>query len=92
MKYGPHIWILPEDDADNDIVNGFLTYTAISQCIKVLPVAGGWSKVRKYFMENHINAMRRYAHRYMVLLVDFDKCIALFYEVGSIFFEVLSIP
>lgn len=73
-KYRPHVLVLPEDDANNDIANGFLLHDALdSRAIQVLPCAGGWRKVRETFFSDHVIEMRRNPHRYMVLLVDFDN-------------------
>ncbi len=72
-KYKPHVLVLPEDDANSDIANGFLLHDALSPVIKVLPCAGGWEKVRDGFLSAHVAAMRRFEYRYMVLLVDFDR-------------------
>ena len=65
--------VLPEDDANNEIANGFLLHDALdSHAIQVLSCAKGWAKVRDAFLADHVTAMRRFALRYMVLLVDFD--------------------
>ena len=72
-KFRPHVLVLPEDDANNDIANGFLLHVALdSRAIQVLPCAGGWAKVRDAFLSDHVAEMRRYPQRHMVLLVDFD--------------------
>lgn len=70
----PHLMVLPEDAANNDLVNGFLLHPDIeSGQIRVLPSAGGWTRVRDDFASIHIKEMRRYPQRRMVLLVDFDE-------------------
>ena len=44
-RYLAHLQILPEDDANREIVNGFLKENRLIQRrIQVLPVAGGWGK------------------------------------------------
>ena len=73
-KYNPHILILPEDDANNDILNGFLLEPGINnRKLQPLEVAGGWTVVRDTFVNEHIKQMRRLPERLMVLLVDFDS-------------------
>lgn len=73
-KYRPHVLLLPEDEANNEIVNGFLLDTRLDlRVIQALEVAGGWTHVRDRFQSDHINAMVRFPHRTMVLLVDFDE-------------------
>jgi hypothetical protein len=71
-KYRPHLFVLPEDDANRQLANGFDLALASRQ-FYILPVAGGWARVRDSFVSEHINSMRRTPDRYMVLLVDFDE-------------------
>jgi hypothetical protein len=72
-KYQPHVLVLPEDDANRQLANGFLLdpYLLIRR-IQVLPVVGGWSKVLNCFELNHKTEMYLYNNRSMVLLIDFD--------------------
>jgi hypothetical protein len=71
----PHIMVLPEDDANNDIATGFLekVHFLRQRRIQVLPVAGGWPPVRDSFIKTHNAEMKRWPRRFMVLLVDFDE-------------------
>jgi hypothetical protein len=72
-KYQPHVLVLPEDDANRQLVNGFLLDSAISiRKIQVLTPAGGWSKVLDCFTSDHLVEMDRYPGRFMVLLIDLD--------------------
>jgi hypothetical protein len=65
--------VLPEDDANSRIANGFhLELDRIRQ-MQVLPVAAGWNEVLRSFQTDHIHGMGRYPNRYMVLLIDFDR-------------------
>ena len=73
-KYLPHVLVLPEDDANADLVNGFMLHHALKpRAIQVLPCAGGWPKVRKIFIDKYISLMKRLPERRIVLLIDFDK-------------------
>lgn len=63
--------MLPEDDANRQVANGFVLVFPTRQ-IQILPEAGGWAQVRDRFTTEHIAGMERYPHRLMVLLVDFD--------------------
>jgi hypothetical protein len=73
-KYLPHILVLPEDEADSDIVNGFLLHPQLNaQSIQVLPYVGGWRVVIEKFIINFIPTMRQYPNRWFVLLIDFDR-------------------
>jgi hypothetical protein len=72
-KYKRHIFVLPEDDANRQMANGFVLEASVDQrTIQVLPNSGGWSKARED-LGSHFGDMKRYADRYMVLLVDFDR-------------------
>jgi len=72
-KYVPHVFVLPEDDANSELANGFLLHEELDQrAIQILNCVGGWAHVREKFEEDHINAMRRFPLRHMILLVDFD--------------------
>ncbi|BBK36487.1 hypothetical protein STAQ_15650 [Allostella sp. ATCC 35155] len=70
-KYRDHLLILPEDDANRQLANGFLL-EADTQNIQVLPEAGGWLSVCEVFLADHVGAMRKYDRRYVILLLDFD--------------------
>lgn len=70
-RYTPHVLVLPEDDANRQLANGFLLGLSTTQT-QVLVEAGGWTHVRDLFVSDHVGVMRRYGGRYMILLVDFD--------------------
>jgi len=73
-KYQPHLLVLPEDDANRQIANGFILNSNINEpAIQVLPIADGWGKVVDKFKENHISEMRKFSKRMIVLLIDFDE-------------------
>ncbi len=71
-KYRPHVLVLPEDDANRQLANGFLLHPSISTQIQVLEVAGGWLKVLDCFKSDHVRDLAKYPGRTMVLLIDFD--------------------
>ena len=72
-KNRPHVMVLPEDDANSSLANGFILHPDLSdRQIQVLPVAGGWIKTVERFKSDHVSAMTRYRDRTMVLLIDFD--------------------
>lgn len=73
-RFQPHVQVLPEDDANSDLANGFLLELdpRVSRLLQVLPVSGGWRNVLNDFEANHVADMDRYAKCYMVLLIDFD--------------------
>lgn len=72
-KYRPHLFVLPEDDANSRIAIGFHIEVDSIRQMNVLPVAGGWAEVVNRFKSDHISELGRYPTRYMVLMVDFDK-------------------
>ncbi len=72
-KYRPHLYVLPEDDANRQLANGFLLDQAIpTRSIDVLEEAGGWNEVVNRFLSDHVGEMERNPRRSMVLLIDFD--------------------
>jgi len=73
-RFQPHVLVLPEDDANSQLANGFLLdldQSALSR-IQVLPEAGGWGAVLDTFESDHIAGMDRFSERYLILLIDFD--------------------
>ena len=74
-KYLPHLLILPEDDANRELANGFVLNHAVnSRAVQILPPAGGWKKVLHKFQANYLDGMRKkYRDRHLVLLIDFDQ-------------------
>ncbi|CAK0781332.1 conserved hypothetical protein [Gammaproteobacteria bacterium] len=72
-KYRPHLLVIPEDDANRQIANGFHNHPKLNEhAIQILPNAGGWGNVVEEF-ENLVVQIRRFPERSIVLLVDFDK-------------------
>jgi hypothetical protein len=74
-KHLPHVLVLPEDDADRQLANGFRLEldSARQRQMQVDPVARGWLAVLELFVSDHVPAMTRYANRFIVLLIDFDR-------------------
>lgn len=73
-KYRPHLLVLPEDDANRQIADGFALHPAIAaRRMQVLTPADGWSKVLESFERNHLSDLRRFPERRIVLLIDFDE-------------------
>ncbi|WP_225977479.1 hypothetical protein [Nostoc sp. CENA543] len=73
-KYQPHVFVLPEDDANRQIANGFILDSNLNnRAIQVLTPAGGWQRVLEILASVHIAEMRKFPKRMMILLVDFDN-------------------
>lgn len=71
-KYLPYVYVLPEDDANRQLANGFHLELGGIRQMQVLPVAGGWNKVLELFKSEHVTAMTRNGNQFTVLLIDFD--------------------
>ena len=71
----PHVFVLPEDDANRQLATGFQLEVdfARQRQMQVLPVAGGWMEVLNRFKTEHVDNMVRLPNRRLVLLVDFDN-------------------
>ncbi|MGG6270748.1 hypothetical protein [Leptolyngbya sp. AN10] len=64
--------VLPEDDANRQIANGFILY--FNNCpIQILPVAGGWRKTIEKLRNIYVSKMRKYSTCTIVLIIDFDE-------------------
>jgi hypothetical protein len=73
-KHRLHILVLPEDDANRQIANGFiLDLNLNSRAIQVLPEARGWKDVVEKFTNDYVSTMRQYPNRMIALLIDFDE-------------------
>lgn len=73
-KERPHVLVLPEDDANRQLANGFqLDHSLDTRRMQVLKEAGGWHEVVRCFKVEHIAEMDRYANRFLFLIVDFDQ-------------------
>lgn len=69
----PHVFVLPEDDANRQLANGFhmpVDFTRQRQ-MQVLSVAGGWRRALDRFKSDHVSEMDN-PNQVMVLLIDFD--------------------
>jgi len=71
----PHVFVLPEDDANVRLANEFHKQLDMNRLwrMQVLQVAGGWNEVLKAFESIHVAQMHRWPNRFMVLLIDFDN-------------------
>lgn len=73
-KYLPHLIVIPEDDANESLVNGFMKHPQVDQRrIQVDRVAGGWREVLSQFKRDHIIPLDQFHQRRVVLLLDFDQ-------------------
>jgi hypothetical protein len=69
----PHVLVLPEDDANRQLANGFqLCHSLDTRRMQVLKEAGGWRVVLDHFENELVPGMQRNQNRFVVLLIDFD--------------------
>jgi hypothetical protein len=73
-KERPHVFVLPEDDANSQLANGFhLQVDANRQRqMRVVEVAAGWTRVLDLFESAHVTEMDGRPQRFMILLIDFE--------------------
>ena len=72
-RYKPHLIVLPEDRADEEIANGFILPLHINdRAIKVDKPAGGWLDVVQKFKTELVPEMQKYTACLAVMLIDFD--------------------
>ena len=72
-KFKPHVWVLPEDDANRQLANGFALHSELDPtAIHLCPAAGGWLKAAGAVAAEHADGMRKYPLRHLVLLIDLD--------------------
>ena len=71
--YRPHVLVLPEDDANRQIVNGFLLASRLQhRLVHVLSPAGGWLRTINALAERYTRGLVTFVDRRMVVLIDFD--------------------
>lgn len=72
-KMRPHIVVIPEDEANLQLVNGFISYYAVnSRQLGLESPAGGWQPALTLFETDYVRYLRNYPHGNVVLLIDFD--------------------
>jgi hypothetical protein len=72
-KYAPHVYVIPEDDADRQLADGFVLHHKVKTArIQVMPLARGWRNVLNTFQEEYVQTLRNYPQAHVVMLIDFD--------------------
>jgi hypothetical protein len=72
-KFKPHVYIIPEDRANEQIANGFVLHDQVKQRqVQILPCAGGWSDVLQRFQTEFIQHLQKHKDGHLIMLVDFD--------------------
>ena len=71
-KYKPHVFVIPEDDADRQISDGFVLYPRVAaRQVQVVEPAGGWARVLDTFKKEYVPLLQN-AHTHVVMIIDFD--------------------
>lgn len=71
--YRPHIYVIPEDDADRQFADGFeLDGRLIPLAMQVMPIAGGWLKVIDKILEDYVPRVRNNPNTHIVGIIDCD--------------------
>jgi len=72
-RYQPHLLVIPEDDANREIVNGFRNHLSVkSRQVQVENVTGGWRKALDLLATEHADPMRKNQRRHVLILIDLD--------------------
>jgi hypothetical protein len=72
-KYKPHVFVIPEDDADRQIADGFVLHPRVAaRQVQVVEPAGGWIPVLETFKKEYIPHLNKYNGAHVVMLIDFD--------------------
>ncbi len=73
-NHRPHLLVLPEDDANRQILVGFRNYHAVNfRQMPIQDVARGWLKARDAILDEYVATMRTYPNRHVLLVIDFDN-------------------
>lgn len=74
-RFADHLLVLPEDDANRRLVNGFLMNVNVNQrCVQALNEAGGWRNVLSAMQDPGVIAgLSNYPKRHLLLMIDFDQ-------------------
>lgn len=74
-KFKPHVYILPEDDANRQLANGFLLHHQLAtRSVQVRSPAGGWRKALfEVFPDEYLPLLKQSKDCHVVILIDFDE-------------------
>jgi len=73
-KHRPHLFLIPEDDANRQLAVGFLNHYAVTdRVVDMRNPAGGWSKVLDVFETEYLKLLRGNENGHVVMLIDFDE-------------------
>jgi len=73
-EHREHVYVLSEDQANRQILNGFLNHYGVRRsCVQCPPCSGGWRRVLEQFQAEFAPRMRGNAKCFVILLIDFDQ-------------------
>lgn len=74
-RYLPHLVVLPEDDANRQVMNGFIDFFDVNfRVINIRPVAKGWGKTLDGDrLDSLLCELARYETMRLLLVLDFDR-------------------
>jgi hypothetical protein len=69
----PHVLVLPEDQANTEIANGFKLHPSVDpRRIQVMKNLGGWTRVLDEFERVYVSKLNQNPNCHIVMLIDFD--------------------
>jgi len=69
----PHVLVLPEDQANREIANGFQLHPSVDpRRIQVMKDLGGWTRVLDEFERVYVSKLNQNPNYHIVMLIDFD--------------------
>ncbi len=72
-KYKSHLYVIPEDDAERQIADGFVLHDRVdTRQVQVVGPPGGWPKVLDTFRNEYLLQLRQNVHTHVVMLIDYD--------------------
>jgi hypothetical protein len=71
--YRPCVYVIPEDDANRQIIEGFSQDFRITGQIQVMPVAGGWQKVVDTINTEYLPKLESYPNVHVLGVIDCDN-------------------
>ncbi|MGL4551072.1 MAG: hypothetical protein ACRC33_07785 [Gemmataceae bacterium] len=75
-RHRPHVYLIPEDEAESAIALGFLDHGAVRpRVVQLMPYPGGWPNVLSRFEEVYVPLLRGNAKAHVVMLIDFDDVV-----------------
>lgn len=72
--YRPHLFVIPEDDADRQFADGFELDSRLKPlAMQVMPVEGGWKKVIEKILADYVPKVRSNLHTHVLGIIDCDE-------------------